>query len=228
MSRRLTTILLSTAAGLMLLSHAGKSGAQSILATGPEAEVTGDGLHRVNPSIMENAWVKPDLDLSVYSRIYFVPVAVQFRDVAERRYTARTRDTAEQFFVTEQRKARLRDLFGEAFHEAVGEIESYELSEEVGRDVLIVRGLLADVISGVPPDDAGSVSSSVRWAWEASIVLELRDSMSNDILARTADRERIDGPFDVGAMMGVTASVAQSWSRLLAGRVEEVSELGAE
>ncbi len=156
-----------------------------------------------------------------------MPAAVQFRDVPERQHNIRSMATADSFFVNESRKARLRELFEEAFYEAVGHVESYELSDEVGRDVLIVRGLLTDVISGVPPNVVGSVStSSIRWMWEADIVLELRDSLSDVVLARTADRERIDGLFNAGLEVAVTPRVAQSWSQLLVGRLEDVSGLG--
>ena len=229
MRRILPTLILSATVGLALLWHAEESGAQAILATGPDAEVTEDGLHRVDPSIMGAAWVRPDLDLSRYNRIYFMPAAVQFRDVAERRHNVRSMANADSFFVSESRQARLRELFGEAFYEAVGEVESYELSDEVGRDVLIVRGLLTDVISGVPANVVGSVATTgIRWMWEADIVLELRDSMSDAVLARTADRERIDGPFGAGAEVAVTPSVVQSWSQLLVGHLEEVSDLSGE
>ena len=58
---------MTAAAGLMLLWYAGGSGAQPILATGPDAEATEDGLHRVDLSIMDDAWVRPDLDLARYT-----------------------------------------------------------------------------------------------------------------------------------------------------------------
>ena len=65
--------ILSTAASLVFLCHVGVSGAQSIFATGDDADVTEDGLHRVHPSIMEAAWVRPDFDLSNYTRILLMP-----------------------------------------------------------------------------------------------------------------------------------------------------------
>jgi hypothetical protein len=224
MRRRLPKTILSIAAGLVLLWHTGESGAQVILAGGPDAEVTEDGLHRVDPSIIGAAWVRPDLDLSRYRRIFFMPTAVQFREVDERVITSR--DTATEFAVSDLMKTHLRELFGESFYEAVGEAESFELSDGVGRDVLMVRGLLTDVISGVPPNRPGRATvSSVRWAWEANIVMELRDSMSDDVLARTADRERVAGPFDTGLIWGLTPRIAQNWSRLLVRRLTELSEL---
>ena len=222
------TINLFAATALVLAGYAVEIGAQPILADGPEAEVTGDGLHRVEPSIMGAAWVRPDLDLSRYNRVYFMPVAIQFRDVPDRRHTIRSMETAEAFFVDESRKTQLRELFAEAFFETVDSIESYERSDEVGRDVLMVQGLLTDVISGVPPNIPGSVVSTIRWVWEANIVLELRDSMSDDVLARTADRERVDGPFDAGMEVAVTPRVIESWSQRLVARLEELTNLSGE
>ena len=61
----------------------GGNGAQPILATESDADVTEEGLHRVHPLIMEAAWVRPDLDLSRFTRIFLVPTAVQFREVDE-------------------------------------------------------------------------------------------------------------------------------------------------
>lgn len=131
--------------------------------------------------------------------------------------------------MNEPGKTRLRELFGEALYEAVGGIEAFELSDEAGRDVLIVRGLLTDVISGVPPDVVGSVTTgSIRWIWEANIVLELRDSMSDVVLARTADRERVNGPFAAGAEAAVTPRVAESWAQLLVRRIGELSDLSGD
>jgi len=226
---RWPTIIVCAAIGSVLLWHADGSSAQTAVATGPDVEVTEDGLYRVDPSIMGAAWVRSDLDLSGYTRIYFMPVGVQFRDVPNRRHTVRSMETAESFFVSESRKARLRELFGRAFYAAVGRVQSYELSDEVGRDVLIVRGLLTDVISGVPPDVVGSVSvSSIKWIWEANIVLELRDSMSDVVLARTADHERIDGPFPSGGETALTPRVVQNWSQLLVERIEDLSDLSGE
>lgn len=228
MRHALSSAVLQVAVGFVLLWQVGEGRAQIALATGSDAEIIADELHRVDPSLIDAAWVRPDLDLSGYRRIYFMPTIVQFRDVEERRYSARGLESAEAFFISESRKTQLRELFGAAFYEAVGAAESYELSEEVGRDVLMVRGLLTDVISGVPPEIRGASTGTIRWAWEANIVMELRDSMSDTVLARTGDRERIDGPLDVGAVGPLTRRIVGEWARLLTRRLATLSELSGE
>ena len=152
MRRRIPTTILSAAAGVVLLSYAGGSGAHPILATGPDADVTEEGLHRVDPPIMESAWVRPDLDLSRYTRIPLMPTAVQFREVDERIDTfSRTKGGVMEFPVDEENPG-------------------------VGPEVLVVQGFLVDVVSHIPPDAAGSVYTWVRDPWIANVVLELRDA----------------------------------------------------
>ncbi len=222
---RIEVAILSAAAGLMLLWYAGENRAQPILAIGPDAEVTEDGLHRMDPSIMGAAWVKPDLDLSRYDRIYFMSAVTQFREIVERQYSARTIRNVTEFPVSETVQARLRELFGEVFYEIIEDVESYELTDELGREVLMVRGFLTDVISGIPPELPGSTAITVRWVWEANIVLELRDSMSDEVLARTVERLRLDGPMDATFVWMLTPRAVRSWSSLLASRLEELSDL---
>ena len=52
----------------------------------------------------------------------------------------------------------------------------------------MVRVGLLDVISRVPPDTIGRSSIYLDRVGEATLVMELRDSMSNAILARAIDR----------------------------------------
>lgn len=211
--------------GAMLLWHAGLACAQPALATGADAEITEDGLHRVDRSILKAAWVRPDLDLSRYNKVLFMPTAVTFRDVPEPPRTAFGRDNDTEFPPSDAAKKQLRTEFGETFHEELAETNLYELYAGVGRDVLIVRGFLMDVTSGVPPDVAGVDVDSVRWIWEAGMVIELRDSMSNDVLARTFDRQRAIGPFDRHLVPEETRRIVRRWSRLLCTRLEELSSL---
>lgn len=218
MRRSVPTAVLSATAGLVLLWHTGESGAQPLLDTGPDAEVTVDGLYRVHPSIMDAAWVKPDVDLSHYTRIFYLPPAVQFGEIPERLYKSLRMESSKGYPVSDLMKARLLEVFGESFYEAVSGVQSYELSNELGRDVLMVRGFLTDVISGIPPDRAGINVSTVKWAFDANIVIELRDSMSDEVLARTVDHQRIEGPFDADKMWQITSQIAQSWSTLLVTR----------
>ena len=221
-----STTVLSVTALLMLLSHGGESSAQPILAYGTDADITDDGLHRVNPDIMAAAWIRPGVDLSSYDRMFLMPATVQFRELPRRRFsTTRSMEKTTEFPVSPAEQARLGEMFGEAFRESIEHVNTYELTDELGRDVLMVQGHLADVISGVPPDLPGSVLSTIAWAWEANIVLELRDSMSGEVLARTIERQRMDGPVFPGVVWALTPRVVNGWSQLLIKNLYDFSNL---
>ena len=208
----------------IILWYASNSFAQPLLAIGPDAEVTSEDLHRVDRQIIDAAWVRSDLDLSQYTRVLYMPATVLFRDVRGRYNALNT--NVENFPVTDQNKERLRTLFGETFYEYVGSVEPFEMSDTVARDVLMVQGFLVDVVSGVPPDIVGRTGAFIRRPWEASVTLELRDSMSNTILARTVDRQRVEGRFDLSELPRATQFTVEGWSDLLRTRINELLDLG--
>ena len=223
--------LRSASSGLAAVVGMVSLGLALVVAAQPEdeavlgSEITADGLHRVHPSIIPSGWVREDVDLSDYTRAVFVPTIVQFREFPHEEYSKRWTDPRVEFPVSELSRPRIRELFGETFYEAASRIQSHDLTKEFGRDVLMIQGYLTDVVTGVPPDLAGSNVQSVRWALEAKIVLELRDSMSDDVLARTIDHQRIDGPFAAAEVYSITPRVLRGWSSLLATRFRQLSRL---
>jgi len=197
---------------------------QSGPSTDPTIEITEDGLVRVDPLMMGAAWVKPDLDLKHYSKLYFMPVVVQYREVRQVR-NARSKESEGSFVASSSLKTIFENSFAEHFYRAVSSTSSYQLSEEVGREVLLIQGYMTDVISGVPPDMPQAYTTTIRWLWEAGAVLELRDSMTGELLARTADRRRADGPLDANLAWTFTPRATLKWSRLLIRRLEELGDL---
>jgi hypothetical protein len=226
MRRRIRPAFLSVAAGFVLLWHVGGSGAQPILATGVDAGVTEEGLHRVDPSIMEAAWVKPDLDLSVYTRILLMPGAVQFREMDERSFNARTRIGVTEFPLDDGRKEWLREIWRGAVEETFSQEPSYELYYGAGPDVLVVQGFLVDVVSHIPPDDVGSDFTYISDPWTASVVLELRDGTTAELLARTMDRRFAEGFMDAGTVWVRTEDLVERWAQVLSDRLKQLSDLG--
>ncbi len=226
MRRRIPRVVLSAAAGVVLLWHVGGSGAQPNLATESDADVTEEGLHRVHPSIMESAWVRPDLDLSRYTRILLMPTAVQFREVGERSYDARTREGVTDFPVDDEKKEWLRGVWRRAVDAEFAQEQSYELYDGVGSNVLVVQGFLVDVVSHIPPNTPGSSFTFVRDPWMASVVLELRDATTAELLARTIDRRYGEGFMDAGTVWMLTEGLLERWAQVLSDRLEQLSDLG--
>ena len=192
--------------------------------TGPDAEVTYDGLHRVDRSVMDIAWVKPDLDLTGYTKLIVASGGMSFRDV---RPTSSRRAT--EFPVREENKERLREILREEFVEELEKLERYDLVTEPGPDVLVLVGAVIDVVSSVPSDidsaryaRGGVYLSSVG---QATLVLELRDSQTNEVLARAADRRAAKSPFAFEASAPMAWAqvrrLAKSWAVLVRQGLEQ-------
>lgn len=226
MTHRIPSAILSVAAGLVLLWHAEGSGAQPLLATGADADITEEGLHRVDPSIMEAAWVKPDLDLSRYTRILLVPTAVQFRDVPEKPDNARSRTAITEFPVSDEGKEWLRRQWRQAVEARFAQDQSYELYDGVGSDVLVVQGFLVDVVCRIPPDTVGSSYTLVRDPWSVTVVLELRDATTAELVARTIDRRHAQGLLELGEAWYRTEDLVERWAQVLSDRLQQLSDLG--
>lgn len=225
--RRLTTsAIVSAVTGLLILWYAGGSGAQPPLAIGEDEDITEEGLHRVDPALMEAAWVKPDLDLTGYTRVLLMPTAVQFRDVRPVADNARGRIEATIFPLAEDRKEWLRSRWREAVEARFARQDSYDLFDGVEPNVLVVQAFLVDVISRIPPDSVGSVYTYVSDPWSATVVLEVRDAMSGEFVARTIDRRNAKGLLDVGEVWYQTEALLERWAEVAAERLNQISVLG--
>lgn len=171
------------------------SAAAPQIQTGQGAETTFDGLARVDNTIMDAVWVRPDIDLRGFRKVLFVPVGVSYRDVepsdpttALRRSTRSRTTELREFRLDEETKALFEAEIGAAFSEEVAASEAYEVVDEAGPDVLQIGVALLDVVSRVPPQAATQPRVYIESVGEASLVLEIRGSMSNSVYLRAVDR----------------------------------------
>ena len=158
------------------------------LQTGPEAEVTVEGLVRVDNAVVPVSYVKPDMDLTPYTRFMLDPV-----EVAYQKDPGNTRRSGEgagsgNFALTPSQMETLKSIFQEAVVEALTEDDGYELTTEPGPDVLRITAGLIDLVVAVPTQQFGRQNTFTRSYGLVSLILELRDAESGEILARAADR----------------------------------------
>lgn len=209
------------AALLSLSAHPAGSGAQPV----SEEEVTAEGLHRVDPSVVEYAWLRPGVDLSLYTHAFILPTVVLFRDLPPPSHSAWSDATRDTFPVEDAMRQRLQKVFGESFHEIMATSPDFEISDRLGRHVVLVRAYVTDVATGLPPARPGSNVGTVRWLWEGNLILELRDSMSDEMLLRIANRQRVDGPVEAERIWSLAPRVTRQWSRFMVDQLSKVSDL---
>jgi len=159
------------------------------LQTGPNAEVTLDGLVRVDNAAVPVVYVKPDMDLKPYTRFMLDPVEVAYKKDPGNRRSSGVAGAEGNFALTPSQMENLRNTFQETIVEALTRDNGYELVTEPGPDVLRVTAALLDLVVRVPTDRSGRQDVFTRSYGEVSLILELRDSQSGEILVRAGDRQ---------------------------------------
>jgi hypothetical protein len=128
------------------------------------------------------------MDLKPYTRFMLDPVEVAYqKDPGNRRQTG-VAGADDNFALTPRQMENLRGGFQEAVVKALTENDGYELTTEPGPDVLRISASLVDLVVRVPTDRMGRQRSFTRSYGLVSVILELRDSESGEILARAGDR----------------------------------------
>jgi len=74
----------------------------------------------------------------------------------------------------------------------------------------VISGALHDIVSRVPPESVGRSEIWLRSLGEATLIIEVRDSLSNEVIYRAVERRAAD---NVGGQM-IRANTATSWAEV--------------
>jgi hypothetical protein len=209
--------------------------------TGEDAEVSFDGLTRVDDTIMDAVWARTDIDLTSFRKIMFERIGVEFRAIEGGPYSGRGGTTGGSvssmtrnqtyFRLDEATKELVISEISGAFASVIATSDVYEVVEEPGYDVLLIRVGLLDIVSRVPPERIGRSEIFLDSIGDATIVLEVRDSMSNSIFLRAADRDVAGRSGTMTASNRVTNAaevrrLGQSWARGVKDGLEKLMTEG--
>jgi hypothetical protein len=207
----------------VFLIVAGCASPEPTIQSGPNAETTFDGLVRIDNARFAGAWIDPDIDIRRYNKI--IPGGAEFQFRAARQVSASTARNTNQreFWISDASRQRLTELVSEVFTEELQRSEHFTLTEEPGPDTLIINGALHDIVSNVPPQDVGRSEVWIRTVGEATLVIELRDSLSNEVVYRAVERRAIEnmGQQMTRAHTATTWAEVRRWARRWAVRLRE-------
>ena len=221
---RSTTYSKSLSLAVLLGSLAFVAGCASTnptIDTSAEAETSFDGLYPVKGGFADAAWARPGADISQYSKIMLQGVGIEYRPGGESGRLYHSQRSGDHFELSDKQKEKLQEVVSEAFRKELGKSEHFTIVDEAGPDVLLIRGGLLDVVSYVPPDTLGRTEIFLSKVGEATLVLEIRDSVSEAILARAVDRRAAEDfarGFSRSNRVMNTAEVRQlanTWARKL-------------
>jgi hypothetical protein len=169
------------AAIILAVTLAGCQATPAPDATVDVGEINFEGLATVTSRTFELAQVRPGVDFGAYSRLLLgVPeLAYRTPDRAAREVT-----------LTEAQKDGFRDVLVAAFDEEFAGFKALQLTTEPGADTLTLDVRVEDIVATVarqPVGRGGRAAALLEASGDAVIVIELRDSQSNEILARGVD-----------------------------------------
>ena len=153
------------------------------------AGATGEGLLAVQSRTLDQVFVRPNVDLSSYRKIMVDPGKAELRknwlrDTNSQRDPARwvTRTDAQE--ITDEAAKGLAPAVADVFKR-----QGYEIVTTPGPGVLRLSPSVTDLYVNAPYLPApGIQKTNVRDAGEATLNLDVRDSVSGTLLARIIDR----------------------------------------
>jgi hypothetical protein len=195
-----------------------------------DAPTTWDGLVEVKPRKMEAAYVLPGADFRPYTKVMLDPVEVAFRKDWMQNMNQNTplasqvtdRDAQK---ILDAARSNFDDIFQEAFTKA-----GYQVVTTAAPDVLRIRTGLLNLYVNAPDVSApGRSRTFTANAGEATLFIEVRDSVSVALMGRVVDRRQTR---DTGMQMATSVSnlsdfrtLFKHWATIAANGVGELKSM---
>jgi mannose/fructose/N-acetylgalactosamine-specific phosphotransferase system component IIB len=147
-----------------------------------------DGLVKVTPRKMEMAWLRPGADFRPYTKVMVDKTQVAFLPNWRKDYNLNaavgnwvSEAQANQIMAVAQ--TNFDQVFADAFKKA-----GYEVVTTTGPDVLRINSAILDLSVNAPLGGSTGQTNWIISAGEAALIIEVRDSTTNALLGRVADR----------------------------------------
>ena len=200
-------------------------------------DVSPDGLTRVDSKRADAVYVQPGADLTGYTKIALLEPQISFRknwqqDVNMDRPMRRVsdKDMARMIAVGKQ-------LLAEEFLDELKR-GGFEVVEEFGPDVLVVKPAIVDLDIFAPdPDNTAGIWTKTYsdGSGSATLWLELYDSVTGQLLVRAYDSKSNEGdgftwriPRSQATNMNDARYAFQSWAKMLVKGLNAAKAKGAE
>jgi hypothetical protein len=193
-----------------------------------------DGLQKISVKGLDLAYARPGASLAAYKRVKLDPVEVEFDKSWDPAKTgSRIKLSNEE---REKIKAGVAKLVEEEFAKALQKDGAYQIASESAPDVLRVKVSILNLYVNAPSGSGGAGRSKtyVSSAGQMTLLAELSDAASGQMLARVADRREANG---VGARSMQLADrilnedaareVAAAWAQTLRKALDKARSIGS-
>ncbi len=194
---------------LVIAGLAGGLLATAVAQDDSDADVSFDGLVRVEKGVFQRVWIDPEVDFAVYDKIILGDAEFEFRSVKEVSRSANYSSKSE-FPISAANRQKLVENVTKVFDEELRKSKYFTIVTEPGPDVLILEGAMLDIVSRVPPQRAGRSDIYLSRVGEATLILQLRDSLTGRTLVRAAERRAAEA---IGSR-GMISNPVTTWTEV--------------
>jgi hypothetical protein len=150
-----------------------------------------DGLERRKVKGLDNVYVRPNTQFTPYKSVMLEPTPVEFQKNWEDSFDFSRRPSADDM---QKIRTKLSELMKEGFTDELVK-NGYTIVESPAHDTLLVRTAIINLFVNAPDlDEPGRVRSFTSSAGSMTLVLEARDGVSGQLLARVVDSRSEDTP----------------------------------
>ena len=179
-----------------------------------------DGLARVSSKKLDHLYKLPEADFSGYKRVRLDPIEVEF----DKNWKPNASERSPSRRLTDDDIVKIKQALAEEFRKVFTEEltrNGYPIVNEDGEDVLRVSAAIVNLYITAPEKmSAGRSRTYTTSAGHATLVAELRDSVTGKLMARAVDsvQGRDTGSFQFTnsvTNMAAARNALGKWARIL-------------
>jgi len=188
------------------------------------------GLQKIKVKDIDLAYARPGASLATYKRVKLDPVEVEFRKSKDpsRAGSAIALSSEER----EKIRSNVARVVQEEFAKELRKSSTYQVASDAGPDVLRVKPRILDLYVNAPYVGPGRTRTLVSSAGEMTLLAELSDSASGQVLARVADRRDASKEGRMYLVNGTVneeeaRNIAAGWARILRRALDKAHGIGS-
>jgi hypothetical protein len=195
-----------------------------------DAAMSYDGLKPISVKGIDLAYARPGASLVGYDKVIIEPVEVAFR----KDWNPKKTGSELRLGATERENIRtgVAKIVHDEFVKALEAGSGYKVVAEPGPDVLRVKAAILNLYVNAPDSRTASRTRTYTLsAGEMTLVAELRDSESGELLARVVDRQEARRSnhltlTDSAVNADEAREIASAWARVLRNGLDKAHGIG--
>ncbi|QQX78757.1 DUF3313 family protein [Shewanella sp. KX20019] len=166
------------------------------LQTGPEARVTKEGLVKIDNSVLDLSYARPNVDWSKYRKLYFEAATVTNdhpADYKPPRIDRRADGYNATYELPDEALKRMSTEFATIVASVFNEEQPFELVDKAGPDTLVIEVAITDIRLSAPVSSSRRNYNSMGRTYTQNsgsmmLLAMIKDGQSGEVLAKAVDR----------------------------------------